>query len=82
MPRAPRAQRHNRSDQDGQSSDEDDNDDDEAGEMEVETAIAEQVGEFEEIVVWGHGGVVEEAGDVYVRGLREWVGFAESMHTL
>lgn len=49
-------------------------------ELPEEVKIAEQIGEFEEIVVWGHGGVVDEEGDMYVRGLREWVGFAEAMH--
>ncbi|KAH9881813.1 hypothetical protein J1614_000984 [Plenodomus biglobosus] len=46
----------------------------------VEVSIAEQVGQFDEVVVWGHGGLVDESRDLYVRGLREWVGFAESMH--
>ncbi|KAH6614267.1 ribonuclease H2, subunit C [Boeremia exigua] len=41
--------------------------------------IAEQLGEFSELVVWGHGGVVDE-GDAFVRGMREWVGFAGVMH--
>lgn len=48
--------------------------------MGVEVSIAEQVGQFDEIVVWGHGGLVDESRHLYVRGLREWVGFAESMH--
>jgi ribonuclease H2 subunit C len=33
-----------------------------------------------EVVVWGHGGTVDEGSDMFVRGVREWVGFAESMH--
>jgi ribonuclease H2 subunit C len=45
-----------------------------------EVKIAEQLGEFDEIVVWGHGGEVDEGSDMFVRGMREWVGFAESMH--
>ena len=58
--------------------------DDEDGEVEQEVPeevkIAEQLGEFDEIVVWGHGGVVDEGSDLFVRGVREWVGFAEAMH--
>jgi ribonuclease H2 subunit C len=46
----------------------------------VEVKIAEQVGTFEELVVWGHGGEVEGSQDMFVRGMEEWVGFAESMH--
>ncbi|KAF2129456.1 ribonuclease H1 small subunit [Dothidotthia symphoricarpi CBS 119687] len=45
-----------------------------------EIKIAEQVGEFEDMVVWGHGGQVDVGQDMFVRGLTEWVGFAESMH--
>lgn len=45
-----------------------------------EVKIAEQIGEFDEVVVWGHGGTVDEGSDMFVRGVREWVGFAESMH--
>lgn len=36
----------------------------------------EEVGAFEEVVVWGHERVVE-GDDGFVRGLEEWVGFAE-----
>lgn len=58
--------------------------DEEEGEGEeseaAEVKIAEQVGEFDEIVVWGHGGQVDGGQDMFVRGMNEWVGFAESMH--
>ena len=60
------------------------NEDEDVGEEEdslpVEVKIAEQIGEFDEVVVWGHGGEVDGGQDMFVRGLREWVGFAESMH--
>jgi ribonuclease H2 subunit C len=46
----------------------------------VEVKIAEQVGTFDEVVVWGHGGEVDGSQDVFIRGMNEWVGFAESMH--
>jgi ribonuclease H2 subunit C len=48
--------------------------------MPVDVAIAEQVGEFEEVVIWGHGGEVDASQDMFIRGMTEWVGFAESMH--
>lgn len=61
--------------------DDDDGMDEEDGdEAPEEVRIAEQIGEFDEVVVWGHGGVVDEGSDVFVRGVREWVGFAEAMH--
>ncbi|KAF1924271.1 uncharacterized protein M421DRAFT_424912 [Didymella exigua CBS 183.55] len=48
-------------------------------EVPEDVKIAEQIGEFDELVVWGHGGTVDE-GDMYIRGVREWIGFAASMH--
>ncbi|KAL1798536.1 hypothetical protein ACET3X_002573 [Alternaria dauci] len=67
-----------------QSPADDDDDDDEnaeAGEsMPVEVKIVEQVGEFDQVIVWGHGGEVDGSGDAFIRGINEWVGFAESMH--
>ncbi|KAJ4329926.1 hypothetical protein N0V87_010449 [Didymella glomerata] len=58
----------------------DDEDDEMEHESPEEVKIAEQIGEFDEVVVWGHGGTVDEGSDMFVRGVREWVGFAESMH--
>lgn len=55
-------------------------DDEEDEEEHIEVKIAETLGEFDEVVVWEHGGVVDEKEDVYVRGVREWIGFAEAMH--
>jgi ribonuclease H2 subunit C len=42
--------------------------------------VAEKLGAFDEVVVWGHGSAVDEKEDAYVRGIREWIGFAEAMH--
>ncbi|KAF2844669.1 ribonuclease H1 small subunit [Plenodomus tracheiphilus IPT5] len=64
----------------GESGAEDEDEDADAGDMFVEVKVAEHVAEFDEIVVWGHGGIVDQSRDIYVRGLTEWVGFAESMH--
>jgi ribonuclease H2 subunit C len=60
----------------------DEDGDEEVGEesIPVEVKIAEQVGTFEQVVVWGHGGEVHGAHDMFVRGMTEWVGFAESIH--
>lgn len=42
-----------------------------------EEGVLEEVAAFEGFVVWGHdGGVVE---DGFVRGVEEWVGFAEAV---
>lgn len=45
-----------------------------------EVKIAEKVGEFDSILVWEHGGAVDEQNDSYARAIGEWVGFAEAMH--
>jgi ribonuclease H2 subunit C len=58
-----------------------DEDQDEEDEQEtVEVKVAERIGEFEEVVAWGHGGQVEEGQDMFIRGVQEWIGFAEAMH--
>lgn len=57
-----------------------DDDEDEVGELAVEVSVAEQVGAFEEFVVWGHGEKVDGGQDAFVRGVGEWVVWAESMH--
>ncbi|RYN39043.1 hypothetical protein AA0113_g1112 [Alternaria arborescens] len=62
------------------SADEDDEDAETEESIPVEVNIAEQVGEFDQVIVWGHGGEVDGSGDAFIRGMSEWVGFAESMH--
>lgn len=57
-----------------------DDDEDDVHEDIVEVKIAEQIGEFEDIVVWGHGEQIDGSQDVYVKGMEEWIGFAEKMH--
>ena len=69
------AQRHAQIEEDRE-----DDDEDAAEGEEVEINIAEQIAEFEEVIVWEHGGAVDGEQDMFVRGLTEWVGFAESMH--
>lgn len=47
-------------------------------EKEVEVKVLEEQSSFEEIVVWGHESTMNEE-DPYVRGVEEWVGFAEAV---
>jgi ribonuclease H2 subunit C len=63
-----------------QPADEDDEDAEAEESIPLEVKIAEQVGEFDQVILWGHGGEVDGSGDAFVRGMNEWVGFAESMH--
>ena len=43
------------------------------------TKILEEVATFDDILVWGHEQVPSEE-DVFVRGVQEWLAFAEAMH--
>ncbi|KAK6434194.1 hypothetical protein LTR95_009623 [Oleoguttula sp. CCFEE 5521] len=60
---------------------------DENGEVEdaavvqhVETKVMDRKAAFEEVMVWGHDALPED-GDEFVKGLGEWIGFAEAIHT-
>ena len=50
----------------------------ELGEKPVEVKMMEQTASFDEMMVWGHE-VVLEGDDVYVKGVREWMAFAETV---
>lgn len=45
---------------------------------EIETLMMNRHATFEEIIVWDHE-AVPESSDVYVKGIEEWVGFAEAV---
>ena len=47
-------------------------------EPEEETGSLEEVGSFDEVVVWGHESVAE-ADDPFVKGMDEWINFAEAV---
>ncbi|KAJ5990122.1 hypothetical protein N7522_010329 [Penicillium canescens] len=57
------------------------NDDDEVVEVEPEepVKILEMNGTFEDLVVWGHE-ALPTADDTFVKGVEEWLQFAEAMH--
>jgi len=44
----------------------------------IETRVMEQQSSFGEIMVWGHEAVPED-GDMYVKALQEWIGFAAAV---
>lgn len=43
-----------------------------------EIKVLKETGKFETVVLWGHGAVVED-DDAFVKGLNEWVGFADAV---
>ena len=56
-----------------------DKDDEEIGE-EGEVQKLEEVASFDEIVLWGHESLVE-GDDPFLKGVEEWIGFAEAVST-
>lgn len=54
--------------------------DDEEPEVAEPVKIVEQVSSFEDILVWGHD-VQPNSEDPFVKGLTEWIGLAEAIHT-
>ncbi|KAL2070482.1 hypothetical protein VTL71DRAFT_13508 [Oculimacula yallundae] len=50
-------------------------------EEDVEIKIMEEQAGFEEIIVWGHEVMPDGMADPYVRGVEDWIAFAESIHS-
>lgn len=48
----------------------------------IEVRLMEEVGEFDEVVVWGHEAVPDETEDAYSKGISEWISFAEAVSKL
>lgn len=58
----------------------DDLDDKEDEEMSIEARKLVEEAEFEEIVVWGHEVLPADLDDVYIKGIKEWIKFAEQVY--
>jgi hypothetical protein len=48
-------------------------------EQSEEIGILEEQAEFDEVMVWGHEALPDESTDPYVRGVQEWIAFAEQV---
>lgn len=57
---------------------EDQDQDEEDTQLPIEVKILETNGTFDQVVIWAHE-AVPEGEDVYVKGIEEWIGFAESV---
>lgn len=55
--------------------------DEEDTEEAPEVKIMEEQASFDEIMLWGHEALPDEMADPYVRGVEEWIGFAEQIHS-
>ncbi|KAF2083272.1 ribonuclease-like protein H2 subunit C [Saccharata proteae CBS 121410] len=58
-----------------------DGDDDMNEERPIETKVAEEVASFDEMVLWNHETLPDGVDDAYVKGVKEWIAFAEAIHT-
>lgn len=52
---------------------------DEDEEDRVEETISEEVATFDEVMVWDHGTMPDESSDTYLRGIEEWMSFAQTV---
>lgn len=48
---------------------------------EIDTMIMEQHATFSDVMVWDHE-AVPDGDDVYVKGMEEWIDFAEAVSSL
>lgn len=62
-----------------QSDTERDADADESEEQNIEVRVMEEVGEFDEVVVWGHEVAPDGNEDPYSKGIGEWLSFSEAV---
>ncbi|OCL14409.1 ribonuclease H1 small subunit [Glonium stellatum] len=46
----------------------------------VEVKLAEELGSFDEIMVWSHESMPSDTDDPYLKGVQEWMSFAKAMH--
>jgi len=54
-------------------------DEEEDAEDGPETKVMEEQSEFDSIMVWGHEALPDDTTDPYVRGMEEWIAFAETV---
>lgn len=48
-------------------------------EQSEDIGVLEEQAEFDEVMVWGHEALPDESTDPYVRGVEEWIAFAEQV---
>lgn len=52
---------------------------DEDAEEVPEVKVMEEQSEFEDVMVWGHEALPEDTTDPYMRGVNEWIAFADQV---
>lgn len=62
--------------------DEDDLSADEEQEVPQEVTIMQEEASFDKLIVWGHEASPSDSEDPYLKGIQEWMQFAESVSAL
>jgi ribonuclease H2 subunit C len=57
----------------------DEGNDEEEEDIKVEVKIAEELASFDHVTVWGHESIPTDSEDVYIKGVEEWINFAEAV---
>lgn len=52
---------------------------DEEVEVEPDVKVMEEQSQFNEIMIWGHESLPEDTADPYMKGIEEWISFAEQV---
>lgn len=55
---------------------------DEDEEHRIEETVSQEVATFDGVMVWDHGTMPDESSDPYLRGVEEWISFAETVWKL
>ena len=51
----------------------------EDNEERIEETVSEELAQFDGVMVWDHGVLPDETSDPYLRGVEEWISFAETV---
>ena len=62
----------------GAAEDEEDQDDEE-DEPQQEVKVMDEVGQFDQIMVWGHESLPVDGEDPYMKGMQEWIKFSRAV---
>ena len=53
-------------------------DQDDVDQEEEATGVLEEIGSFDEVIVWGHDSIAGN-DDAFVKGMAEWISFSEAV---
>lgn len=45
----------------------------------IEETVSEELAHFDGVMVWDHGALPDQTSDPYLKGVEEWISFAETV---